>query len=393
MNAFPLTPKLPLVKQVAARIAEEPFFSDHPPDVAQICSALNTAFWASMQSEEGRSVRASLILMKPGYLRSEETFRFSDPIHLSSHIIAKLSASFPFGRGAVGVTFSSAGRPLVWGFVLPKPEHGWVLEILGPGYIVIRNGLSIQAAVLPDGSLILFDELTHLEDDWCNLLFHHANHTSVGRPIPFERRAHFHGLLRVLSRAMVDHRRGGSVVIVNPGDDAWKNAVDFTYALGGSQEYLTVLYSKLGKWQVRWSRNQDRKRKAKGEERPDIAFYPDSAPERRLLEALRLVGGLTAVDGALVMTNRLEILGYGAKLKATEKELSVKEWLPFRGYARESMRLEDLGGTRHRSAALFAAQHPETSVFVASQDGRFTIFCADGAGTEVLALRVELLLL
>lgn len=395
MTEFPFTPKLPLVKQIAARLAEEVFVSDDPPSARTICGLLNMTFWASMQSEEGRAVRASLTMMDPKYPRPEDVVRLSRPINLSSHSVTKLSASFPFGRGAMGVAFSPAGQPTIWGVLLPKPVHAWSLEILGPGYVAIRNGLSIQAAVLPDGSLILFDEMTRLENDWTDSLFQHVNHTCLGRPIPFERRTHFHGLLQVLARAMVDHRRGGSVVWVNPEDESWKGAVDFTYDLAGPQDYVATRYSKLQAWQTRWSRNEDRKRKSQrgSASEPELRFYPDSKPERTLHEALRLVGGLTAVDGALVMTNGLELLGYGAKLKQAPKDLSIREWLPFHGYAVETKRLEHLGGTRHRSAAQFVSDHPETAIFVASQDGRFTIFCSDESGTEVKALRVELLLL
>jgi hypothetical protein len=80
LKHFPFTPKSPLGVNVTARLAEEPFFSDHPPDAGTICCVLNAAFWASTQSEEGRSVRVTLALMNPAYSRSPEIFRFSDPI-------------------------------------------------------------------------------------------------------------------------------------------------------------------------------------------------------------------------------------------------------------------------------------------------------------------------
>ena len=122
-------------------------------------------------------------------------------------------------------------------------------------------------------------------------------------------------------------------------------------------------------------------------------FYPDSEQERIFREALRLVGGMTAVDGALVMTTSLELIGYGAKMMPKTIETKVMEWNPGQGYSDRSIPFGDIGGTRHRSAAQFALQHPGTMVLVASQDGRFTIFFADEAAYEVIALRAELLLL
>jgi hypothetical protein len=92
------------------------------------------------------------------------------------------------------------------------------------------------------------------------------------------------------------------------------------------------------------------------------------------------------------MTNRLDIIGYGAKLMPNPTTVPIREWSPFGGYEKDTKQ-GAMGGTRHRSAAQFAFQQPETVIFVASQDGRFTIFFADKTRTEVRALRVELLLL
>lgn len=390
MKDFPFTSDRPEVAEITARFAKDCDFADAASGAEEICRLLNTAILASMQSEEGRSVRASLALMRPEDSLASGVFRFSDPVELSSHSIAKLSASFPFRRGAIGIIFPTQDHPLIWGFVLSKPDHGWLVEIMGPGYIVVRDEPYIQAVVLPDGRRIVFPEMTRLEDEWCDLLFWR---TPFRNQVPFELRFQFYDFLRVLSRAMVEHRRGGTLVFVSSTDQTWRRAVDFTYKFSKPEEYLSNLFSELRKWQDKWYRDQDRKRKAKSEKRPEVLYYPDSEQERRLHQALRLVGGLTAVDGAMVMTMDLKILGYGAKLKAPAKQLKVREWLPYRHYASEPMRLEDIGGTRHRSAAQFVSQHPETIILVASQDGRFTIFSCDEAGYEILAHRVELLLL
>src|SRR6266542_834576 len=127
MDEFPFTRRLPFVAQVAARVADDPFASDHPPGVAALCRLLNATFLASMQSEEGHPVRASLALLKPEYSASTGIFRLYHEISLSPHNIAKLSASFPFRRGALTVRFSPAGQPVIWGVVVPKPESDWLL--------------------------------------------------------------------------------------------------------------------------------------------------------------------------------------------------------------------------------------------------------------------------
>jgi hypothetical protein len=393
LEHFPLTPKSPLVTEVRSRLAGEPFFGSHPPAAKMLCSVLNAAFWASVQSEEGRSVRVALALKNPNS-RAPDVLRLSEPVEVSSHSITKLSASFPFRRGTLVVTLPPGGLPTIWGVALPKLEDGpligWLVEIIGPGYVVVRNGLSIQAALLPDGSRKVFEANTRVEDDWCNLLMSQAGHTVLGREPSFGLQLKFYGFLQVLSRAMVDHRRGGSVVFVSPRDKTWDNSIEFTYKFD-TPKYLSSLCTELKAYLVEWERREDRERKTKNREREPIRFYPPSDQERTVLRALRLVGGLTAVDGALVMNTDLEILGYGAKLRAHTEQLIVREWFSWGEYAKQPR--HNIGGTRHRSAAEFVARHPDTVTFVASQDGRFTIFWSSKGGGEVLAHRVELLLL
>lgn len=390
MRDFPLTPKEPWVAKVIERFAEDFISCDAVPDAWQICDLLNTTFWASMQTEEGHSVRASLVLMTPDGSDSRDLFRLSKPVELSPNSITKLSASFPLNRGSIAINFPSQGHPIIWGLVLTKPQIEWFVEILGPGYIVIREGFHILAALFPDGKRILFPKNTRLDDEWCHSLF---ENNIFSNQISFEFQTQFHGFLQVLSLAMVEHQRGGSIVVVNPTSKDWRRAIDFTYKFNKPQEHLSNLVSELREWQEKDYIEQDQKRKAKGDSFTEIIFSGDSEQEKKLHQALRLVGGLTAVDGALVMTTDMKILGYGAKLKAPPKHFKVREWLPYSLHASEPISIEDFGGTRHQSAAQFVFKYPETTILVASQDGRFTIFSYNESYDEALACRVELLLL
>lgn len=389
---FPFAVEHPLVKQLAAGIAESACWLPVGPSAAVVCHLLNVAFWASMQSEEGHLVRTSLAIFDPERHLPLGALRFQTPISLSSGAIAKLSTSFPYRPGAIGVKFSSERAAVLWGIVLPKPEHALTLEILGPGYIVLRDSY-VRAVVQPDGSITILHELQHPVSEWCDLLFNNADQTCLGRPIPLGHRLGFYGLLHVLARAMVGHHHGGTVILVSPENDSWKRTVDFTFEFHSPQAFLTELHTKFMRWQARWSRKQDRLKQDRGETDFSPRFLPDSKQERALHAALELVGGLTAVDGTLVMNTRLEVLGYGAKVKAPARDVQVRERFPFGDHVEVTKSLADLGGTRHRSAALFAIEHADTLVLVASQDGRFTIFCADDSATEVIALRAEALLL
>ncbi len=92
--------------------------------------------------------------------------------------------------------------------------------------------------------------------------------------------------------------------------------------------------------------------------------YEDAARD-----AVRFIASLTAVDGAVVLTDKLRILGFGAEVTANisgtdrvhiaqNTEGTETKEVSFAGY-----------GTRHRSAFRFAGSMEESVAFVMSQDG------------------------
>jgi len=97
---------------------------------------------------------------------------------------------------------------------------------------------------------------------------------------------------------------------------------------------------------------------------PRVAEFDDG-----LFEFGHLIASLAAVDGAVVMTKRFEILGFGAEIAGD---------LPPVANVRRAMDLEadtfvtervDSVGTRHRSAYRFCNAVPDAVAVVVSQDG------------------------
>jgi hypothetical protein len=121
---------------------------------------------------------------------------------------------------------------------------------------------------------------------------------------------------------------------------------------------------------------------------------------RRWQQALHRVvegiAGLTAVDGATVITDRYELLAFGAKILRRancEQVSSVIVTEPIEGTVAATVEPGQLGGTRHLSAAQFAHDQRDAIALVASQDGRFTVFGWSPCEHMVHAHRIETLLL
>jgi hypothetical protein len=123
-------------------------------------------------------------------------------------------------------------------------------------------------------------------------------------------------------------------------------------------------------------------------------------PGRLYQEAIRrvidTVAGLTAVDGATILTDQFDLLAFGVKIARRYRAMRVEQVVesePIEGAAIRIVHPTQLGGTRHLSAAQFAQDQRDAVALVASQDGRFTVFAWSAARDMVYAYRVEALLL
>ena len=90
--------------------------------------------------------------------------------------------------------------------------------------------------------------------------------------------------------------------------------------------------------------------------------------EHELTDALQLMAALSGVDGAVVLTDRLRLIGFGAELRARTPVSVVYKALDSLGEQREQV-VPEIFGTRHRSAFRFCAEYGRGTAFVHSQDG------------------------
>ena len=86
--------------------------------------------------------------------------------------------------------------------------------------------------------------------------------------------------------------------------------------------------------------------------------------------AIEAIARLAAVDGAVVLTASAGLVGFGAKISVESADVPLASMGPGHG-SEELIRceLEDLGGTRHQSAARFVARNQNCAAVVVSSDG------------------------
>jgi hypothetical protein len=91
--------------------------------------------------------------------------------------------------------------------------------------------------------------------------------------------------------------------------------------------------------------------------------------DEALFEMASLIAGLTAVDGAVVLTKRFDVLGFGAEITCHAAQVThVARALDREADTTRLERVDDVG-TRHRSAYRFAHCVPDAIIIVISQDG------------------------
>ena len=107
------------------------------------------------------------------------------------------------------------------------------------------------------------------------------------------------------------------------------------------------------------------------------------ALDEAMIEMSRLIAGCAEVDGAVVLTKRFELLGFGGEIAGMLPDVPVvRQARDLEGLDAEEESTESVG-TRHRSTYRLCRAIPETVAIVVSQDGgvRFVKSLDGGAVT------------
>lgn len=376
------TPAYPAARAVAATV--EAHFARHitaardagrldlgpVPDAEAIEAIIDAAFWASLRREEGLTPTISLAFLPPGHAGQALTFANRLPLH--SAPLAKLAPAVERPGIHLGVWREDGGLS-VWGTTRSIPAFCFVLEVIGSGLLVVKHrsepfGKFVNIAVLEGDQVKIVDERSAITPDCPGLL-----KSLLGASV-FSTPGDSLNVLVHLAASMRAHRRGGALLVVPDDSAVWHDSIvhPITYAVQPQFSELADLMR----------RDADDRRTHEWQE--DL---------RRTVDAL---AGLTAVDGATVITRSYDLLAFGAKITRRKSWPQVERVLvtePIEGQDPQVVAPSHLGGTRHLSAAQFAQDQPDALALVASQDGRFTVFQWSTCDSIVHAHRIEALLL
>jgi hypothetical protein len=339
------------------------------PDVGDIEAVIDAAFWTSLRREESYIPKVSLALVPPDQTRQPLLFERSLPLNATA--LARVAPAVERPGIHLGV-WREGAELRVWGTTRAIPIFCLVLEVAAPGLLVVKHhrgevGKFVNVVVLEGDHIKVIDEQASRLPDCPTLL------TSL---LGFDSRSWGGGInvLVQLAVSMRVHGRGGSLLMVPAGSDVWLQSIvrPISYAVVPPFSELTHLAS------------------------GSMGDAGGCSWQDELDDSVRALAGLTAVDGATVITDRYELLAFGAKIVRRDgaglvEQIAVTE--PIEGSSPAIVHPTKLGGTRHLSAAQFVQDQPDALALVASQDGRFTVFAWSPCEEMVHAHRVEALLL
>lgn len=368
-----------------------------------LSEALAVAFQASLTAEEARPTRFRLLLTPADQLPEDGApnegvlrLKFDHTRPLTADELRGLSPSSPFESSLIGA-HAQAGKLRIWGLahsgpawlapswggrsLVPNWTYDPIVHVTGPGRLAVRSAGKLIGA-LERGALV--DAMVDVFDsDWLAALFarereqvqaeHAALQVGARSPTAVEEslvaRVGQHMIRRAI-QLVRGSRHGGMILVadVAPGSALGalaglriKNRFD---ASEPTLRYRTLLFRLLD-------------RVAAGTTNPSVDwsdFARDTNPdleklEQSIFEMSRVIAGLAAIDGAVVIDKRFAILGFGAEV-SEELPAPSGVWraLDTEGDKRETGALEDVG-TRHRAAYRFVHGHPRGLAIVISQDG------------------------
>ena len=333
---------------------------DPLPDDEVLLTLLETCFHASFTADEQRATRFEVLFAPPDV--AIRPFKLERAIPFNVQELKRLA---PAAFGLIGVKVgATADESTIWGFAGGQYANALTVNVTGPGTLVIP--VTLQTVALHGGRAT---DSWSTGVNWALMveLFPDA-FAALMSTIPADRanvhhQTYFGNQFLSLIERIAARGHGGTLFVIPEAaaeNGHWRRVVRTKYPCDDGTLWPLVVAS------MNDPPDDDR------------SAWVDLHNANHTLESgLNNISRLTQVDGALVITDRLRVLGFGAEVTAPAEVDTVAD-----GMTRVSI---DDYGTRHRSAFRLCKVCPSTIAFVCSQDGE--VKCVRNLGGDVTLIR------
>jgi len=342
------------------------------PSESDLRALVETALWAGLRREEGRPLSFSFAYVPQQQCEPNERIDFASPVRLVPSELARIAPALLPKTSRFGVS-SLHGSLRVWGITLDPPPCVKV-RALAPGRVVVKYGLENAAVLEPPDNYVVAGNLRRC----MQLITSGIGRVGTERPV-------LAALVLMITDVVRRHGNGGALLVGPHEDRAWLEALE--PRLVRSRSPAAGLSADLAEME-----RSAMECKAAGlsefeaaQEVPAIrAFLNEEQLEEPLNRRVASIGQLSAIDGALVMDDQLQLIDFGAKIRPQPPAWYRERTIPLRTTSKK--RLGEVGGTRHRSALGFV-QATKAVALVASHDGPLSLFVHDRERGGVVCMR------
>lgn len=381
------------------------------PNLEILENILSTCYQSSLLRHEGTALTFRVIIAEPDIFPPEagppkglHKLEFTEYLPFNDIEIRKLASAASFPRALIGVRIDSEQGPEIWGIIQTGPRwlhslHGGrasapplpnalVISVTNPGHLEVSKG-NYTLGLLSEGK-VFGTSLNVFQSKWLEELFSDIRQErfNIHEEARLKAKKNWadldpnltseidqHMMKRIIA-AIHAFNHGGTLIVVPP-----ENA----NSLCQENPYMSIKYQFTESEprarfrsliiQVMSSLAQSNIETKKKDKLMGWRDYQKSHDpvitnlDEAIFEMSHLIAALSTCDGAVVMTKRFELLGFGAEIHCDSTEvLSVARALDIEA---KKIRIESVKavGTRHRSAYRLCRELPQALVIVISQDG------------------------
>lgn len=317
------------------------------PSDSVLAELIETIYHCSFTMEEHRRTKLQVIFAEP--LDQPRAIVLNPPRRFSVSELMRLAPASNIEGSAIGVSLDSTGALRIWGLATDPFGPVPVISTQAPGSVSLsRYGRLLLRLHHGAFSAPAIDEFFIVEafQSAADELLEQLDGTILGNA--YDPAVHYGSpLFEVLRRASEEGH--GAAVFVLP-DARWqthesRNMVRIKYACHDDRMWPSMqLLMRAIAHDV------------------DVDSERQWGAGRMTREWPKRVAALTRVDGAVLMTDRYRLLGFGVEVVAASALATIEM------SGGEVRRVEDYG-TRHRSAFRLCHLCPDVVAFVCSQDG------------------------
>ena len=381
------------------------------PDRSLFEHMISVSYQASLAREETRPLMFRLILRPPELLPADmgpptglHPLTFTRPRCFNEQELCKLAPAADFNRTLIGICLDQELKPRIWGLIhsgtrwtqtvfggrniVPSLPPSLVIHVTGPGQVSVCLGPEMIASL--NGGHINRPSPDIFTAQWLTASFVKIRHkmralhamarTQSKKPWAFLDHDFSKNLEQQTVRrivGMIRNSRHGGLLIYLPTNsghdfDAENSIIKIKYPFYDDeprQRFVTLIVRIMNTLAEIYGDPNNPEICVGWQEYVACQNEEIALLDEAIFDVAHFIASLAATDGAVVMTEQLELLGFGGfVLGDSDRVEMVRRAFDPEGEHTELQRIE-MVGTRHRAAYRLCQKVHDAMAIVISQDG------------------------